>query len=801
MPTSTASVVGDDRDHLLHETILLSTKQIVASIEASNARVEASSAGIQALLCQIVESQAQNQLQMMEMLKVLANSDNKRNINTSISNEEAAGNHQIDIPNEQIRPTVPSVGNDTEEVAENESSEINEQQEVNQVNPETNEFNYDGYLPMMEAIFASDWKKAKEYLHDHQTIIKDIFLTRDSRKEINLILLSAHYDHQYTFLDKFLELVPPETLEYMNSNGDTILHFAAISGGIKIVKSLVEKHPNLTQIRSNNELSVVPLVMAVTSDRDGQKEVIEYLYNVTRDEDPSPFSGQHGILLLDSLISADMYGIALFICQRFPGLAKDLMDADGENGLPGILKSIVGRPFAFLSGSKMKGWERCIYKIIEVDMSSPFDGEKQKVSLESTTKEDEENPYDASKISSLGEQCSITKCISYHFRLYIRRVPIIKKLYEQKLMHQQVVALTRYFLALLGAKATDVKSATDIFLESKLLEMAMKLGTTEFVMECLLIFPFLCVKIDDGELGHILIKLVVHERNEIIYRFIHILKHRRSLDIFSALDDNDNSILHYSAELPHNRGLSDISGAAFQMQREIQWFKMVENTMMQRDRFVRNQDGNTAHFLFTENHKDLMENGEKWMKDMSTSCMVVAALISTVAFAAAITVPGGNISDDSSKKNGLPIFLNKDLFMVFAIADASALVSSITSVLMFLAVFTSRYSEEDFLKSLPQKLIIGLATLFVSMASILVSFGAAFIIILGQQFHWTSIAISLFSCVPVLLFGFLQFPLFVEMVSSTYWPPILRKQDHRMFETYFPNEDWKVLLERSDWRY
>ncbi|RZC48268.1 hypothetical protein C5167_041223 [Papaver somniferum] len=190
-----------------------------------------------------------------------------------------------------------------------------------------------------------------------------------------------------------------------------------------------------------------------------------------------------------------------------------------------------------------------------------------------------------------------------------------------------------------------------------------------------------------------------------------------------------------------------------------------------------------------------MEKGEKWMKDTSTSCMVVAALIATVAFAAAIAVPGGNISDGSSKKNGLPVFLNKDLFMFFAIADALALVSSITSVLMFLAVFTSRYSEEDFLKALPQKLIIGLATLFLSMASILVSFGAAFILILGQRFHWASIAISLLSCVPVLLFGFLQFPLFVEMVSSTYWPTILGKQDYSIFETYFPKQNWKALLE------
>ncbi|XP_026380965.1 uncharacterized protein LOC113275640 [Papaver somniferum] len=587
MSTTSTSIVGDD--HRLHDTIMLSTQHIVASIE----RVEASCAGIQALLCKVVESQAQNQqqhahnqqqqaqnqFQMMEMLKMLANNTSINN--AGICNEAASGINVI--PNEQIRPGIP---------VENEPPEINEQQEeVTQVNPENNEFNYDGYLPIIEAIWAQDWKKAKEYLHDHQTILKEIFLTRDSRKEIHAILYTAQCNRQYTFLDKFLELVPPKALEYVDPAGATILHLAAMSGGIKVVKSLVEKNPNLTQVWSNNVMPSVPLAFASRSDRDGQKEVIEYLYSVTRDEDPSPFSGLHGFHLLGSLISSDMYGMALSVCQRFPGLVKEIMDGDDEIGLPQLLNCIVERPFAFLSGSKMKRWERYIYTVIGVDMGSPFNGgierEKQKVSLESTIKEDEENPRGASKYSSTGNNNrSITKCISFYSRLYITKVPPIKKLYEQKLMHQQVVALTRYLLGLLSMKAIDVKSVTDIFLESKLLETAMKFGTTEFVMECLLIFPFLYFKTDDGELGHTLIKLVVRERNEMIYNFIHILKQRCSLGIFSDLDDKDNSILHFSAELPHNRGLRDISGAAFQMQREIQWFKMVENTMIQKDRFV-----------------------------------------------------------------------------------------------------------------------------------------------------------------------------------------------------------------------
>ena len=46
--------------------------------------------------------------------------------------------------------------------------------------------------------------------------------------------------------------------------------------------------------------------------------------------------------------------------------------------------------------------------------------------------------------------------------------------------------------------------------------------------------------------------------------------------------------------------------------------------------------------LFTASHKELVKEGEKWMKETASSCTVVGALIVTIMFAAAITVPSGN---------------------------------------------------------------------------------------------------------------------------------------------------------------
>ncbi|KAI3852198.1 hypothetical protein MKW92_002393, partial [Papaver armeniacum] len=213
----------------------------------------------------------------------------------------------------------------------------------------------------------------------------------------------------------------------------------------------------------------------------------------------------------------------------------------------------------------------------------------------------------------------------------------------------------------------------------------------------------------------------------------------------------------------------------------------VERIIPEDDKVKRNKKGYTAQYIFTEAHSELVEKGGEWMKDTSGSCMVVAALIATVAFAAVFTVPGGNVSDSSDPKNGTPIFLGNKSFTVFAIADALALFSSITSVLMFLAIYTSRHAEEDFYKSLPQKLIIGLATLFISMATILVSFGASLFIVLGDRYPWSPYPIALFSCVPLALFASLQLPLFVEMVYSTFWNSLFQK--HRYIQPIYQNND------------
>ncbi|KAI3884625.1 hypothetical protein MKW92_053872 [Papaver armeniacum] len=257
-----------------------------------------------------------------------------------------------------------------------------------------------------------------------------------------------------------------------------------------------------------------------------------------------------------------------------------------------------------------------------------------------------------------------------------------------------------------------------------------------------------------------MIQMAIAERNETIVDLLCNESGKNKIDLVSRCDEKDSTILHYAAKLAPSVRLNSVSGAYLQMQREKQWFL-------------------TAHNIFTNEHKELKESGEKWLKDTSGSCMVVAALIATVAFASAFTVPGGNISGDSNiSNNGIPVFLGQSSFIVFALADALVLFSSITSVLMFLAIYTSRYAEADFLTSLPNKMVIGLATLFIAIASVLVAFGASLFIVLGTIFRRVLIPIVVFGCVPVILFAWLQLPLFFDMIHSTYLGSLFREHTY-----------------------
>ncbi|WRX18959.1 PGG domain - like 10 [Theobroma cacao] len=187
-------------------------------------------------------------------------------------------------------------------------------------------------------------------------------------------------------------------------------------------------------------------------------------------------------------------------------------------------------------------------------------------------------------------------------------------------------------------------------------------------------------------------------------------------------------------------------------------------------RFDQNNKGETPYEAFDRSHAELVKEGEKWMKDIAQSSTVVGTLIITIMFAALFTVPGGPDQD-----TGVPLLLKNKPFKVFIISDANSLFASTTSVLIFVGILTSRYTADDFLKSLPNKLIIGLSSLFISIATMMVAFSSTVIIMVKGQLEIV-IPIVLLAGIPIGLFVWLQFPLLVKIFISTYGPGIFDRK-------------------------
>ncbi|KAL9992130.1 putative PGG domain-containing protein [Helianthus debilis subsp. tardiflorus] len=77
-----------------------------------------------------------------------------------------------------------------------------------------------------------------------------------------------------------------------------------------------------------------------------------------------------------------------------------------------------------------------------------------------------------------------------------------------------------------------------------------------------------------------------------------------------------------------------------------------------------------------------------------------------------------------SQEFGIPVFKMEIAFTIFALFNALSLFTATTTLLLFLSILTTRFSENDFLVSLPRRLIFGLFMLFLSATGMIVAFCA-----------------------------------------------------------------------------
>ncbi|KAI3701584.1 hypothetical protein L6452_26770 [Arctium lappa] len=285
--------------------------------------------------------------------------------------------------------------------------------------------------------------------------------------------------------------------------------------------------------------------------------------------------------------------------------------------------------------------------------------------------------------------------------------------------------------------------------------------------------------------GYDIIQLAVIHRSEKIYNLIYRIPKRKSCYRMFK-DSSGNNMLHLAGRLAQSYELRRRTGAALQLQRELQWHEELKKLVFPAFITEENIFKETPEMVFTREHENLVKEGEKWMKTTAESCSITAALITTIVFAAAITVPGG-----SSQETGTPLFTNDIAFIIFAISDAISLFTSTTSLLVFLSILTARFAEEDFLVRLPRRLIIGLGTLFISTTAMMVAFSATLFLVFCDKKPWMLAPICGLACFPIVLFVTLQFPLMVDLFWSTYGPIFSNRYQGRFdadeVQGYFAN--------------
>ncbi|XP_075673454.1 uncharacterized protein LOC142642898 [Castanea sativa] len=350
------------------------------------------------------------------------------------------------------------------------------------------------------------------------------------------------------------------------------------------------------------------------------------------------------------------------------------------------------------------------------------------------------------------------RCFNFWFKCFSDKAVI------QALVHELVVRVLN------EVQQFDHSGFSNIFLRAPLFDAA-EFGNAEFIIILIRSHPNIILTTDNFHQS--LFHIAVKNRQESVFNLLNEIGPIKEI-ILSYVDIHKQNILHLAGELAPPSRLNVVPGAALQMQRELLWFKEVEKSVPHSYLKMRNSDNLTPWEVFTDKHKELRGEGQKWMKETVNFYIVVATLITAVVFTAAFTVPGGTNPD-----TGIPIMLKSMWFKIFFISDAIALLSSSASISMFLSILASRFTEMDFHTKLPAQWALGLITLFISLAGMVVAFSASCFLVFKSEMAWLPKAIIALAGQLIVTSVFIHLKLSDDIIHSARF--LLRPRKNKLF--------------------
>ncbi|XP_058089013.1 uncharacterized protein LOC131235713 isoform X2 [Magnolia sinica] len=637
------------------------------------------------------------------------------------------------------------------------------------------------------------------------------------------ILHIAVNDDRMDIVEKLVaEVTDVKILEIVNNIGNTALHLAATMGKVGMCKCMVEKHPPL--VAKCNEGGETPLFRAVVHGK--KYAFLYLHSKCPPFHGSEYWTRNDGNNILHMAITAEYFDLAYQIIKRYNKNENqdwDLVNILNGNGLS-ALHFLASKPSAFRSGSHLGRLERLIYDCIVVDRleetppDSILNDESQSKHIiewpenyatcmqfcallrrlfhlpsrvaawlcswaswqTPPNQRDEENPHGSrseptdgggsrsrSNQSEEGRRNNrehpfppiYTMCYDFfHLALVVLQVLGFIRTYKIKEEKQKHTWAVQIMEELVSQASWWEYNAVQLkrYKESPFL-MAARMGVVEMVKHILHEIPVAIRDVDMN--GRNALHSAADNRRYKVFIFI---SKRYFLDyLVRHFDHMGDTPLHLAASIGKSQPWATPS-AVLQMQIELKWYKIISESMPAELLTFHNGKLQTPKQVFTETHKDMMKEGAAQLTSMSNSCSVVAALVATVAFATAATIPGGFTSE-----NGTPVFEGKNAFDVFTVSSLIALCFSIISVITFLAILNYPYQESDFGNYLPKKLIIGFTSLLLSIAFMFASFCASHFFLLRDKLHYIAYPVYVTICFSITLFAIFQFPLYFDIIKFT----------------------------------
>eukprot|EP00258_Populus_trichocarpa_P020743 XP_024436762.1 uncharacterized protein LOC18102831 isoform X3 [Populus trichocarpa] len=659
-----------------------------------------------------------------------------------------------------------------------------------------------------------NWKKMVNYYQEHI----ECFSSTVTDTSDTVLHLAIHSNEEQPLKDlleimkkRELPLTETEFLKKTNEFGNTALHEATIYGNYEAVRLLVERCPELLSIP--NEFGETPLFTAAGF---AKTEIVEFLIR----HKPEQCVDDNGRLLRThskrsvpsgddlSILSAAILGKKFETALLLLELDKSLANLKDKNQIS-TLQLLAEMPAAFESEFPMGIFERLIYCCLPVKRHQEVKSQVQTWCL--AKKRDLEsgrgrNSGDLGSVSKRNQRGGILKYLKVPEGCWLQRI------WNRKRKHvfacEFAESLIKEDNSFKGVTITEEDQNKKVEQEmcAQASQNTRKAKNSVSILSSLTtkkqIPLFTATRRGIEKIAELIIRLHPHaidQRDEMNRSILDVAVMYRQEKIFDivkekkipldrmrrVVDISGNTLLHHVADMKKNSGVTK-PGPALQLQEELKWFERVQDVIPSYYVPLLNKDGMTARESFEIAHEKQLKKAQKWIKETSQSCSTVAALVATVVFAAAYTVPGG------SDEKGKPIFINSPYFLIFTVSDVVSLASSLTSLVVFLSLLTSPFELQEFHISLPRKLIVGFSFLFFSVLTTMLSFGATILILIQTERRLTTLLLSIASFLPVLIFGILQFRLYVSFMGSTF--NILKKNWIAHLSFLGPCLQWREKL-------